>query len=43
MILINANLLIYACVSGFAQHKTARQWLERMLNQGARVGLPPRF
>ena len=40
MILIDANLLIYACVSGFTQHKTARQWLERVLNQGPRVGLP---
>jgi uncharacterized protein len=40
VILIDANLLIYACVSGFAQHKTARQWLERVLNQGPRVGLP---
>lgn len=40
MILIDANLLIYACVSGFAQHQTARQWLEHVLNQGPRVGLP---
>ena len=40
MILVDANLLIYASVSGFAQHNTARQWLERVLNQGPRVGLP---
>jgi toxin-antitoxin system PIN domain toxin len=40
VILVDANLLIYANVSGFAQHNTARQWLERVLNQGPRVGLP---
>lgn len=40
MILVDANLLIYACVSGFAQHRRARQWLENALHQGPNVGLP---
>jgi toxin-antitoxin system PIN domain toxin len=40
VILIDANLLIYACTSSFAQHARARHWLEDVLNRGPRVGLP---
>ena len=40
MILIDANLLIYAHVSSFPQHARARAWLDGQLSGGARVGLP---
>ncbi len=40
MILIDANLLIYAHVSSFAQHLAARDWLDRQLDGVAPVGLP---
>lgn len=40
MILIDANILIYAHVSSFPQHNLARDWLDQQLNASARVGLP---
>ena len=40
MILIDANILIYAHVSSFAQHRAARDWLDRQLDGFAPVGLP---
>jgi uncharacterized protein len=40
MILVDANLLIYAHVKGFPQHDGARQWLNQQINGVARVGLP---
>ena len=40
MILVDANLLIYAHVSSFAEHQVARDWLDRQLNGSAPVGLP---
>ena len=40
MILIDANILIYAHVSSFTQHKLARDWLDKQLNAAAPVGLP---
>jgi toxin-antitoxin system PIN domain toxin len=40
MILIDANILIYAHVSSFAQHTFARDWLDQQLNASAPVGLP---
>ena len=40
MILVDANILIYAHVSSFAQHDVARQWLDRQLNGSTPVGLP---
>ena len=40
MILVDANLLIYASYEGAVQHEAARVWLEERLNSGARVGLP---
>lgn len=40
MILVDANILIYAHVSTFAQHDAARDWLDHQLNGSAPVGLP---
>ena len=40
MILVDANLLIYAKFSDFPQHAPARALLESALNSGGRVGLP---
>lgn len=38
MILVDANLLIYAHVSTFEQHQRAREWLDAELNGNGRVG-----
>lgn len=40
MILIDANILVYAHVSSFAQHNLARDWLDQQLNASTSVGLP---
>ena len=40
MILVDANLLIYAHVSSFSQHESAREWLDGQLSGSALVGLP---
>jgi toxin-antitoxin system PIN domain toxin len=40
VILIDANLLIYAIDSNAPQHKRARPWLERVLSGADPVGLP---
>ena len=40
MILVDANILIYAHVQSFAQHEFARDWLDQQLNGSTRVGLP---
>lgn len=40
MILIDANILVYAHVGSFAQHKLAREWLDHQLSSLVRVGLP---
>ena len=40
MILIDANLLVYAHVTSFAQHDRVREWLDGQLNGAAPVGLP---
>ncbi len=40
MILVDANLLIYAHHSGFPQHEAALRWLDDRLNGPAQVGLP---
>ena len=40
MILIDANILIYAHVNSFDQHQAARDWLDKQLNGSAPVGLP---
>jgi len=38
MILVDANLLIYAHVKDFAEHPAARQWLDEQINTQPRVG-----
>jgi toxin-antitoxin system PIN domain toxin len=40
VILVDANLLLYATIADFAQHAAARAWLDDRLNAPARVGLP---
>jgi toxin-antitoxin system PIN domain toxin len=40
MIAVDANLLVYAHVTAFAQHEAAREWLEAQLASLPRVGLP---
>jgi toxin-antitoxin system PIN domain toxin len=40
MILIDANLLLYAVHEEVPQHDLARSWLERSLNELARVAMP---
>lgn len=40
MILIDANLLLYAKVKDYPHHHQARHWLEDQLNSGKQVGLP---
>ena len=40
MILVDANLLVYAKVQDFPQHEPARHWLDEQLNGRTGVGLP---
>lgn len=40
MILVDANLLVYANNASFPQHERARSWLDTRLNGSAPVGLP---
>ena len=40
MILVDANVLVYAHVESLAQHERARAWLDQQLNGTALVGLP---
>lgn len=40
MILVDANLLVYAHVASMSQHEAARSWLDRRLNGTAPVALP---
>jgi toxin-antitoxin system PIN domain toxin len=40
MILIDANLLVYAHVTSMPQHQTAVSWLDRKLNGSAIVAMP---
>ncbi len=40
MIVVDANLLVYAHVASYAQHEAARSWLEEQLSGLTRVGLP---
>ena len=40
MILVDANLLVYASVAQFEQHDAARSWLDDRLNGVPGVGLP---
>jgi len=40
VILVDANLLIYASTSVMKEHAAAHQWLDETLSGGSRVGLP---
>ena len=40
MILVDANILLYARVAGFPQHEVARAWLDEKLNGVPGVALP---
>jgi uncharacterized protein len=40
VILLDANLLIYASAPETPQHEAARTWLDEKLNGASRVGLP---
>lgn len=40
MILVDANILVYAHVTESPHHADARRWLEERLNGTTRVGLP---
>jgi toxin-antitoxin system PIN domain toxin len=40
MILLDANVLIYAHSASMPQHRAARAWLDGMLNGSAPVGIP---
>lgn len=40
MILVDANLLVYAHVSSLREHERARSWLDGRLGGAAPVGLP---
>lgn len=40
MILVDANLLVYAHVASLPEHAAARAWLDERLNGTSRVGLP---
>ncbi len=40
MILVDANLLIYAYAKAMPQHRAARRWLDGQLSAGLPVGLP---
>ena len=40
LILVDVNLLVYACDSKSPHHESARDWLDRKLSEPARVGLP---
>ncbi len=39
MIIVDVNLLLYAVISGFPQHDSARAWWEQAINGPAEVGL----
>jgi toxin-antitoxin system PIN domain toxin len=40
VILVDVNVLLYASIEGFRQHKVAKHWLEQRLNDSGPVGLP---
>jgi uncharacterized protein len=40
LILVDANLLIYASVESMPQHDVSRRWLEERLGGSTKVGLP---
>ena len=40
MIVLDANILLYAYDSSSAKHARARAWVERVFSEGALVGIP---
>jgi uncharacterized protein len=40
VILVDANLLLYAQFVDFPQHVRAREWLESQMNSPGRIGIP---
>jgi toxin-antitoxin system PIN domain toxin len=40
VILLDANILIYASIESFPQHAASRAWLEESFGQPTQVGLP---
>lgn len=40
MILVDANLLLYAVLEGYPQHRAAKTWLDTQLNSPIRVAMP---
>ena len=40
MILVDANLLLYAKISSYSQHKQAKAWLDETLSSDMRIGFP---
>jgi toxin-antitoxin system PIN domain toxin len=40
MMLVDANLLLYAKIADYPQHPRARHWLDQQLNGESRVALP---
>jgi uncharacterized protein len=40
LILVDANILVYAGMRALPQHRAAREWLDRQLIGAGRVGLP---
>jgi uncharacterized protein len=40
VILVDTNILLYAHVTDYEQHESARSWLDDQLGGSARVGLP---
>jgi toxin-antitoxin system PIN domain toxin len=40
VILVDANLILYAVISDYEQHEAANAWLDDRLNSPIRVGLP---
>jgi hypothetical protein len=40
MILLDANILVYAHITTFKEHAAAKAWLDSQLNGSTRVGIP---
>jgi hypothetical protein len=40
LILVDANILVYARVNSLPQHEAARDWLDRQLSGSYRIGFP---
>lgn len=40
MILVDANILLYAKISTYSQHKKAKTWLDNILSSTTEIGFP---